>query len=1327
MDEGIKEKTRKTFNPFAGPTLVRVIPITKPQSEIWTACKFGGEDANRSYNDSVSLFLKGNLNSVYLEKALKQIIERHESLRATFSANGLYMNVFEDLKVSVTYKDVSKLNTEKKDHEVANYLAEDINFVFDLIKGPLYRIGLIKLNDFEHQLILTTHHIICDGWSTGIILEELGALYTGYINNVPTTLPKAEYFSEYADELQDFIKSAQYSITENFWLDQYSDTIPQVSLPVDFPRPRLRTFKSTRQDFLLDNELLTSLKKVGVKAGCSLVTTLISAFEIFLYQQTGQSDIVLGLPSANQSFSGKNQLIGHCVNLLPLRSKLSVSTSFKDYLQQRKSYLFDAYEHQSISFGQLLQKMPIERDPSRVPLVPVMFNVDMAMTSEVSFANLTYELKTNPREFEAFELFLNATGTDDNLLFEWSYNVNLFKPDTIKKMMQSFVEILHKIVQNPAHTLGDIIKVEDISYRQLNNTKTPYSDLAFHDLFVSQAKKTSKNIALEYGDQRISYGHLQEKINALAHQLVEQGVGEGDVVGVSLPRSEKLVVTLLAIMQCGAAYLPLDPNFPSKRLNFMLEDSEAPFLITTKKILQKIDCQCKVLLQEVLFSKLGDYPIRPLALKVEQTSDVYLLYTSGSTGQPKGVPITHKNLINFLTSMAVEPGIKEQDRWLSITTISFDIAGLELFLPLMVGATLVLTDDETVKDTRLLLNILQTKNITILQATPTTWQMLLDAGWTIPLPIKALSGGEPLPLVLAKKIISQTEELWNMYGPTETTIWSTIKKISASDELITVGRPIANTELYILNENGLPTKQGGIGEIAIGGDGVAKGYWKREALTQEKFMVNTALNKRLYSTGDLGKLLDNGEVQCLGRKDQQVKIRGHRIELEEIEEVLNGIKDIHSAIVLVKNNNLIAHVILHNDTVKDKNNYHDWIEVMRQQLPNYMVPQQFEIVSKFPTTLNGKIDRKALATNSNNLGQLKDSLTFANTNEKIVADIWAECLNISQVKPNDNFFELGGHSMIAIKVMTLLEKRTKKSLPLASLLEHSTVKELASLLNEEKPSSSLNSLIPLQPKGTKTPLFIVHGANYNVLVFEKLAKCLDANQPVYGLQAKGIDGNVQPDDTVEAMAANFIAEMKTIYPEGPFAIAGFSFGGIIAYEMHRQLKAEKKQITVLAMFDSYVYPNYYHSDPTKKKRLYQLYKLGQLSFVFFNMFSSPKNFKRRINLLKLAFNGLYLKFKYGKEEQVKRQFNRSTNIDKMHSDAFFKYTIAPQPVTIDLFRASENVYFAHDFKYLGWKKLATKGIRKHKVPGNHNDMFLFPNVEVFAKLLQDTLDKNGFQ
>lgn len=1325
-DPTIISEHKFVFNPFAGPAIERVIYTTQPQAEIWIACEIGNEDANRSYNESISLILKGSLDKKALQKAVQSLVKRHEALRAVFSTDGRFMTVFENLAIKIDEQDLSTLSDSEKDNTLNDYLSSNANYIFDLTKGPLFKVGLLKLSETEHHLILNAHHIICDGWSLGIMLEELGSLYSANVKNTTANLPEPESFSKYADEQKTYLESETYRINEKFWLDQYKDMVPQVTLRTDFPRPPLRTYKSNRLDFLLDTTLVNDLKKTGIKAGCSLVTTLLTAFEVFLYTQTGQKDIVVGLPSADQAASGKTQMIGHCVNLLPLRSKIDTTMSFANHLKQRNTELFDAYEHQQLSFGQLLQKLPIARDPSRVPLVPVVFNIDMGMSSKVSFSGLDYVLKSNPRAFETFELFLNATGTEKDLILEWSYNSNLFKPETIKKMMASFTELLQTIISDPNIKIDDIAKIDDSDYVLLNNTKADYPHVPLHVLISDQAQRSPKNKALKYGTSEMTYEELDQQVNQLAHRLVQEGVKPGNVIAIALPRSIELVVCLLATIQCGASYLPLDPSYPQHRLDFMMEDSKAELLISSKNSSLSIASAPKILWLEDLFLDLSQYPATPLGIPINLDDMVYLLYTSGSTGKPKGVQVTHKNLINFLIGMMQKPGIEETDKLLSITTISFDIAMLELFLPLLKGATLVIANDETAKDSRLMLDILKNEKITILQATPTTWQMLLDAGWQNRLPLKALCGGEALPKSLATKLLGRVDELWNMYGPTETTIWSTVKQIMPDDELITIGHPIANTQLYMLDENNKLVAPGQIGELCIAGDGVAKGYWGRPELTSEKFIKNTYCtnpNSSLYKTGDLGRLLPSGEVECLGRMDHQVKIRGHRIELGEIEEALNSIEEIESSVVLVDQDRLKAFVTTKDSIPFSQHEERHWKARLKDLLPLYMVPQNIVHVQDFPTTLNGKIDRKALV-GPVAIADNKPKFSAAETeSERIIAAIWENCLGIDTIDINSDFFELGGHSLIAVRVMTQIEKRTGNRLPLASLLEQPTVKKLAAYL--DKKYITWDCLVPLKTKGNKTPIFIVHGANHNVLLYKNLAENLDDDQPVYALQAKGLSGDVEAHDSVTDMAADYISEIQTVNPDGPYALGGFSFGGIIAFEMARQLKAEGKEVKIVALFDTYVYPHYNYTNPLAKKTVATLYNIAQLFFMGINMFSSAKNFNRRAALLKLKFEGLYLRFKYGSEKQQQMQFNRSLQVDKKTALAFYNFDLIPQDIEVTLFRCTENIYFAHDTKNLGWGKIALGGIRKHMVPGNHSEIFLSPAVEGVSKTLQNLLDNDN--
>jgi len=1324
----IMTENKTTFNPFHGPEIERVIYTTEPQAEIWIACKLGDNDANRAYNESISLILKGDLNKPALDKAVQTLVDRHETLRAVFSTDGKFMTIFQHLSLTVDYQDISKSNDGDKDRIIKEYLSSDANYVFDLLKGPLLKVGLIKLSEAEHHLVLTGHHIVCDGWSLGIMLQELGGLYSANVNKTTQNLPKPESFSAYADEQQAYMKSEAHTTNENYWLNQYKGEVPQLSLPTDFPRPQFRTFKSERLDLPMPMELVDALKKTGIKAGSSFVTTLLAAFEILLYTQTEQDNIVLGLPSADQAASGKIQMIGHCVNLLPLRSKIDSTISFNDYLKQRKPQLFDAYEHQKFSFGELLQKLSIARDPSRVPLVPVVFNIDMGMDNDVSFSGLNYVLKSNPRAYETFELFLNASGSEKDLVLEWSYNTNLFKEETIQSMMTSFEDIIAAVVTNPDIKIGDIVKVDASDYSDLNNTSVSYPQLPLHELLFQQAQINPSKKALKFENSEISYGDLEKQVHQVAHYLKAQGVSNGDFVAVSLPRSIELVITLIAIMECGAAYLPLDPSYPSKRLEFMLVDSESKYMITTKALSSALESNTTKLLSEDIFSELSQYPETPLTEKIDLDTIVYLLYTSGSTGKPKGVPITHKNLVNLLYSFLEKPGIKETDVLISITTISFDIAMAELFAPLLKGAKLVLTNEDTAKDTRLLLDVMKNESITIMQATPATWQMLIYSGWKEPLPIRAISTGEALPLALAKHILERVDELWNMYGPTETTIWSAIAKVSKEDHTIAIGLPMANTQLYIVNDQNRLVAPGKSGELCIAGDGVAKGYLKRDDLTNEKFIKNpfeTKLGPILYRTGDLAKLDASGEVYCLGRIDQQVKIRGQRIELGEIEQALDTLDGIQSSVVLLNEDMLIANVIANDKSSQDSNQVETWKRILKEHLPSHMIPHQFNVVKEFPKTLSGKIDRKALLQHLPNKVSERGSVEPSTASENIIAAIWQKSLNLDTIDVNSDFFELGGHSVLGVQVMARIEKETGNRLPLVALLKHPTVRKLAAYMDSE--FFVWDSLVALKPEGIKPPLYVVHGANHNVLMFNALAHRLDKDQPVYGLQSRGLSGVDEPHDSIDQMAADYIKEIVAKNPKGPYALGGFSYGGIVAYEMARQLRDQGKEVTILAQFDTYVYPSYYYTSPLKKKLLMNLFQMGKVVYLSFNMFASKKHFTRRIALLKIQISGLLLKLKHGKEKQYEMQFNVPYRMEHNHAIATNAYSITPQDIVIDLFRAEEEINFVHDHDLLGWKKMGGKGIRKHMVPGNHVDMFEEPHVETLAKKLQEVLDTKNLE
>lgn len=584
-------------------------------------------------------------------------------------------------------------------------------------------------------------------------------------------------------------------------------------------------------------------------------------------------------------------------------------------------------------------------------------------------------------------------------------------------------------------------------------TKMAYPKTTLHELFAEQAEKSPNSTALEFENQKITYSELAKTVNQTANYLLDQGVLPGQIIGVSMERSPKLIASLFAILQCGAAYLPLDPKFPTERLEFMLQDSGASFLLTTKALSESLPKGSKNILIEDVISSLDNYSELPIKETVSPEAVTYMMYTSGSTGKPKGVTVTHKNLVNFLFSMAIEPGINVEDKLLSITTISFDIAGLELFLPLIKGALVVFADYETTRDGQLLLDFIQKNKITILQATPTTWQLLLDSGWETQLPLKALCGGEAMPLNLARALTSRCNSLWNMYGPTETTVWSAVKEIHADDELITIGHPIGNTQIYLLDEKGQAVESGTIGEIVIGGDGVAVGYWNRPELTAEKFIpdsFSTEPNARLYRTGDLGKLLPNGEFQCLGRIDHQVKIRGHRIELGEIEATLNSLSGIKQSAVIVSNylgneDKLVAY-LKSSEQLQDEKTIH---EALSKVLPEILIPSKYIWVDEFPITPNGKIDKKNLPVPEYIRPDSAPLFKKPNTPlEKDIVKIWSEVLQIESIGIDDDFFDMGGSSVLAQKVTSIIRQNLSIDLSVSKIYIHPTIKELSKILEE---------------------------------------------------------------------------------------------------------------------------------------------------------------------------------------------------------------------------------------------------------------------------------------
>ncbi|MGE9312912.1 non-ribosomal peptide synthetase [Niabella sp. CJ426] len=1327
-----RSNTLVEFDPFAGDIIEKIVPATESQKEIFASCVLGGENASLAYNLSLSLHFTGRLNENALQKSVAQLHQRHESLRATFTEDGTQMIIYESKSVDLLYQNLEAFDKTAQQDILEQYHGQNARTPFDLFNGPLTRLALFRFSSEEYLLTITVHHIICDGWSLGILLEDLSRLYNAACSGqLPAVKPLL--FSDYVIRSVQYEQSEEYREALNYWKKEYQGNVPAFEIPSDFPRPARRTYTGTRQDFILPAVTADKIKKIGARYGSSFVNTLMSVFEILLSKYSGSADVVIGLPTAGQAAKEMYDLIGHCVNFLPLRSQPRPEQPFSEYLKQRKSKTLVDYEHQQFTFGTLLKELKIDRDPSRIPLTPMSFNIDIGMNKQVTFDNLSYKVVSNKRVAETFEIFLNITDREEGYEFQWSYNTQLFKPSTIEGLMQKYEYMLQQISMQPEVLIADIKLVnEDVVLSQLgqwNQTSQPLPGGTFVNLFESIVRSNVDGVALKFQTDTYTYKSLNESANRLAHYLISQGVKKGDTVGVVLERSAQVVVVLLGVLKCGASYLPIDPEFPEDRISFMLEDSGAPFVVTSTTVSQKLsNLSSRRIHIDQLQAEIGAAdPFNP-EISIQNDDQAYILYTSGSTGKPKGVMVSHENLLNFLLGMKRIFNTGTQTKLLSVTTISFDIAGLELYLPLISGGRIVLADANTTKSSKALIELLSTEDINMMQATPATYKIMLQDQWPANNNLVLLCGGEALSKNMADALLNKCGRLFNMYGPTETTIWSTVKEMLPGDAIVSIGKPIQNTTVYILDKDNRLLPPDSEGEIFIGGKGVALGYHNRADLTRERFIPDTFSGEkgaRLYKTGDLGRYLANGDLICLGRSDNQAKIRGYRIELGEIEHYISKIEGIKDAVVKVEDGEtdspkLVAYIVpsdltnLNNGEVT-KDEVLRWRGALSKMLPDYMLPNLWLKLKEFPLTPNKKIDRNALhyaqaAPAKTEPGKKRTEALTALISE--ITTIWEEEIGIKGIEPDDNFFELGGHSMIAVKVMNRVSKQMNTKLPIASLFEYPTIASLSKLLDDSTHVKH-KSLVAIKTSGSKPPIYLIHGGALNIFLYKNLEPFLSEDQPLYGIQALGLDGDLSHLDSIESIVNKYLEEVLAQNPEGPYILIGYSYGGIIAFEMARQLIAMGKEIKMVGIMDTNVSERV--ESEQKPGKLVRFLNRQAKKTVFFggNLLSSPREvLKYQWTVLNKKLNK---NFKEAEDEQI---YDYPMPVIEAYDNAYCKFILKPLDVKVHLFRVKERTYYVDDRTYLGWLNYARKGVAVYDVRGDHKTFILPPHNEHLIKMIE---------
>ena len=886
---------------------------------------------------------------------------------------------------------------------------------------------------------------------------------------------------------------------------------------------------------------------------------------------------MIGTVITDRTWSETENLIGIFENTLALRTDMSGNPTFRKLLERVREVILDAQAHQDLPFEYLVKELQPERQLGQNPLFQVSLTLEPPLpTLPAGWTPTQTDVEiTNPK----LDLSLDLADRPQGLVCRFEYNTELFDRTTIARMVEHWQTLLEGSVADPTRHLSELPLLTEKERHQFlvewNATQAAYPrDKCIHQLFEAQVERTPDAVAAVFGKEYLTYRELDSKANQLAHYLQQLGVGPEVLVGLCVERSLEMVVGLLGILKAGGAYVPLDPAFPSKRIAFMLEDAQAPVLVTQQHLLSQLPTHgtravCLDADAALLAQQGEDNPLSEL------TPDylAYVIYTSGSTGRPKGVQILHRAVVNFLLSMAEQPGLTAEDSWLAITTLSFDIAALELFLPLLVGARLIVASRDTAADGAALAGTLTRAGVTVMQATPITWRLLLAAGWQGNPDLKILCGGEALPQDLAQQLLPRATSLWNLYGPTETTIWSTLCKIEPGDEVISIGRPIANTQVYLLDSQLQPVPVGVPGELYIGGDGLARGYLNRPELTAERFIPHPFSNEpaaRLYKTGDLARYRPDGTIEHLGRLDFQIKLRGFRIELGEIEAVLAEHPAVRQALVIAQEDvlgdkRLVAYVVLH----KDQSAMVDALKShVMKHVPNYMVPSVFVPLEVFPLTPNGKIDRCALPAPETTRRTAKDAFVapILLVHQQL-AQIWEDLLEVRPIGIRDNFFDLGGNSFLAIRLVDRIEQDCGKKLPLSTLFAGATIEHLATALLMQEVSDSLAPLVAVQASGSRRPFFFLHGEWMGGAFYSlELARYLGPDQPFYVLEPYNFDG-LQVPPTFEAMAAAHIKSLRSVQPEGPFLLGGWCNGGLMAYEMARQLHAQGQAVDLLVLMD----------------------------------------------------------------------------------------------------------------------------------------------------------------
>ncbi|NTX06686.1 non-ribosomal peptide synthetase, partial [Myxococcus sp. CA040A] len=1320
------------------------LPLSFAQQRLWFLDQLQPGQAH--YNIPWALKLLGTVNLTSLQRAFDALVQRHESLRTTFTMEGGEPRQVIHATATPPFNavDLTKLPPEQREAEVLRLSTEDALRPFDLAAGPLLRVTVLHVTPTEHVLLVCMHHIVSDGWSMGVLVRELTQLYEAFQRGAPSPLPELPVqYADYAVWQRGWLKGEALSEQLGWWKRHLDGAAPALELPTDKPRPAALSSHGGLASLRLSPALSDAVDAATRREKVTPFMLLLAAFQALLQRYSGQDDVVVGSPIAGRRHAQTEGMLGVFINTLALRARFTPELTFRGLLAQVRDTTLGAYEHQDLPFERLVEELQPARDLGRTPLFQAMFVLQNAPTPEVALSDLTLKSVDVEHSSTKFELNLHMVRATDGYRGGLVFSTDLFEPATAERLMHHFQHLLERALATPDAPLATLSLLTDDERKRLLLDAPPVEASVqpghpFHRLFEQQAARTPEAPALRCEDQAWSYRQLDQRANQLAHHLRALGAGPDVPVALCLERGVEVVAALLAVHKAAAAYVPLEPSQPAARLRGLVEEVSAPIVITEARLagaFDGLDVRCVRMDEDAAL--LANQPVHATGVEVGLEHLAYVLFTSGSTGRPKGVAVPHGQLMSYVHAAIDRLRLTECSSFAMVSTFAADLGNTVLFPALVTGGLLHVLTQERARSPEGVAEYFQRHAVDCVKIVPSHLAALL----TVPEPRRVLprkrlvTGGESSSWALLEKVhaLAPECEVFNHYGPTETTVGVLAGRVELppgdkAPAQVPLGRALGQTRLYVLDAGLRPVPVGMPGELYVGGPQVARGYFGRPELTAERFLADpfsTASEARMYRTGDRVRWLADGRMEFIGRMDFQVKVRGFRVEPGEIAAVLREHASLRDAVVVTRDDGagdkrLVAYIVASTPPAPDVATLRTWLQ---QRLPEYMVPSAFVALPALPLTLNGKVDTRALPEPSVDASGTESALPPRTPLELRLVRIWEEVLGVRAVGVRANFFELGGHSLMAVRLMAEVSEAVGRPVPLAALFQAPTVEQLAVLLSDNAPLTP-STVVPFgAPRpGGKTPFFCVHPVGGNVLAYAELARRLGAERPFIGLQARGVNGEAAPRGTVEEMAQAYVTAMREVQPSGPYLLGGWSLGGVIAYEMTQQLRAQGEQVELLALIDSYAPDVTRAQEPSELDRL-QVVGMFARDLLGASLTNLALDFGALASLEPDAV--LEHLLAAGTQAGVlppgtdPEQLKSLLRVFEANLGAARRYVAKPLSTRAVLFKATE-----HDAELPtdgGWSALIGEGLERHPVKGDHYGLLREPGVQTLAERLRDAL------